>query len=238
MKKVLAATLAMVMTMGTLTAQNTFRGIVKYTAASTGTVDMQIPAELSVLEIKVYDNKLMTGTNQQIGNKVAQTFDFGYFIDGLAANGIELESYSGDGKVMLREETSKERIDSLYIPDTDPDHFYYERTDETKDIMGFTAKKLIMHAYDENGDDHPTECWYTEEIGPEYCLLITPIKGFPLVFTQRDNEGHAITYTCVEIVKGKVKEAEMFLPSGYKEISAEEFSTILQELKDAQELLE
>jgi hypothetical protein len=238
MKKLLFAALIMVLTMGAVKAQNNFRGIVKYKLTSTGTVDVQIPEDQSTIEIKVYDNKLMSGQTQQIGMKVAQAIDLSQAIGYLAANGIELETYDGDGKLLVRGESTKEEMDSLYIEDKEPGHFYYERVEGTKDIFGFTAKKLIMHRYDETGNDNPAECWYTEEIGPEYCLIFGNTKGFPLIFTQQGSEGRAITYTCTEIIKGKVKEAELLLPAGYKDVNDEEFAQIMKEFQEAAELLE
>ena len=238
MKKLLFAALIMVLTMGAVKAQNNFRGIVKYKLTSTGTVDVQIPEDQSTIEIKVYDNKLMSGQTQQIGMKVAQAIDLSQAIGYLAANGIEIETYDGDGKLLVRGESTKEEMDSLYIEDKEPGHFYYERVEGTKDIFGFTAKKLIMHRYDETGNDNPAECWYTEEIGPEYCLIFGNTKGFPLIFTQQGSEGRAITYTCTEIIKGKVKEAELLLPAGYKDVNDEEFAQIMKEFQEAAELLE
>jgi hypothetical protein len=238
MKKLLFAALIMVLTTGAVKAQNNFRGIVKYKLTSTGTVDVQIPEDQSTIEIKVYDNKLMSGQTQQIGMKVAQAIDLSQAIGYLAANGIELETYDGDGKLLVRGESTKEEMDSLYIEDKEPGHFYYERVEGTKDIFGFTAKKLIMHRYDETGNDNPAECWYTEEIGPEYCLIFGNTKGFPLIFTQQGSEGRAITYTCTEIIKGKVKEAELLLPAGYKDVNDEEFAQIMKEFQEAAELLE
>jgi hypothetical protein len=170
--------------------------------------------------------------------KVAQAIDLSQAIGYLAANGIELETYDGDGKLLVRGESTKEEMDSLYIEDKEPGHFYYERVEGTKDIFGFTAKKLIMHRYDETGNDNPAECWYTEEIGPEYCLIFGNTKGFPLIFTQQGSEGRAITYTCTEIIKGKVKEAELLLPAGYKDVNDEEFAQIMKEFQEAAELLE
>ena len=210
MKKLLIAVSVMLLTMGAASAQNSFRGIVKYQLESTGKVDVKIPAEQSIVEVKVYDNQIRLGQTTQNGFKVA----------------------------LIRDETSKEKLDSGYIVDTEPGHYYYENADETKEILGYTAKKLIMHRYDEEGNDNPAICWYTTEIGPEYCILLGSIKGFPLVFTQEAGEGRAITYTATEIIKGKVKEVDMLLPAGYKDASGEEFETFQRELKDAIELLE
>ena len=238
MKKLLVAALIMVLSWGAVNAQNNFRGIVKYKLTSTGTVDVQIPEEQSTIEVKVFDNKLMTGQTQQNGMKVAQAIDLSQAIGYLAANGIELENYDGDGKLLVRGESTKEEMDSLYLEDKEPGHYYYENVEGTQDIFGFTAKKMIMHRYDETGTDNPVECWYTNEIGPEYCLLFGNTKGFPLIFTQQGSEGRAITYTCIEIIKGKVKEAEMLLPAGYKDVTDEEFAAIMKEFQDAAELLE
>ena len=148
MKKLLIAVSVMLLTMGAASAQNSFRGIVKYQLESTGKVDVKIPAEQSIVEVKVYDNQLRLGQTTQNGFKVAQAADFSPYISYLAANGIDLETYTGDGKFLIRDETSKEKLDSGYIVDTEPGHYYYENADETKEILGYTAKKLIMHRYD------------------------------------------------------------------------------------------
>ncbi len=237
MKKVLVAAALMLLTMGALSAQNTFRGIVRFSLTSSGKVDMQIPAEASVVEMKVFENQLMLGTTVQNGLKVAQAIDFGPYIQYLDMQGIELETYRGDAKFIIRDEATKESLDSIYLPDTEAGHFYYELVDGTKDILGYTAHKMIMHRYDEEGNDNPMECWYTTEIGPEYCVLMGNMKGFPLVLTQDVGEGRAITYTAVEVVKGKVSKADMLMPAGYKEASKEELEQFQEELKDAMELL-
>lgn len=238
MKKVLFATTLMLLGMGTLCAQNNFRGIVKYKIESTGKVAITIKPEQSTAEIKIYDNQILSGQTVQTGFKVVQAADFSPYISYLAANDIELESYTGDGKFLIRDEISKEKLDSGYIVDKEPGHYYYENVDETKEMLGFTAHKLIMHRYDEEGNDNPAICWYTTEIGPEYCLVLGAIKGFPLVYTQELGEGRAITYTATDIVKGKVKETDMLLPAGYKDASGEEFETFQRELQEAIELLE
>lgn len=237
MKKIVCAAAVLLLTVGALSAQNNFRGIVKYKIASTGKVAITIKPEQSTAEIKVYDNQILSGQTVQTGFKLAQAADFSPYISYLAANDIELETYTGDGKFLIRDEISKEKLDSGYIVDKEPGHYYYENVDETQEMLGFTAHKLIMHRYDEEGNDNPAICWYTTEIGPEYCLVLGAIKGFPLVYTEELGEGRAITYTATEIVKGKVKETDMLLPAGYKDASGEEFETFQRELKEAFELM-
>lgn len=237
MKKILFAAAMLLLTVGALSAQNNFRGIVRYKIESTGKVAITIKPEQSSAEIKVYDNQILSGQTIQNGFKIATAQDFSPYISYLAANDIELETYTGDGKFLIRDEIEKDKLDSGYIVDKEPGHYYYENVDETQEMLGFTAHKLIMHRYDEEGNDNPATCWYTTEIGPEYCLVLGAIKGFPLVYTQELGEGRAITYTATEIVKGKVKETDMLLPAGYKDASGEEFETFKREMEEAFELL-
>jgi hypothetical protein len=237
MKKIVCAAAMLLLTVGALSAQNNFRGIVRYKIESTGKVAITIKPEQSTAEIKVYDNQILSGQTVQTGFKIATAQDFSPYISYLAANDIELETYTGDGKFLIRDEIAKEKLDSGYIVDKEPGHYYYENVDETQEMLGYTAHKLIMHRYDEEGNDNPAICWYTTEIGPEYCLVLGAIKGFPLVYTQELGEGRAITYTATEIVKGKVKETDMLLPAGYKDASGEEFETFQREMQEAFELL-
>ena len=204
MKKIVCAAAMLLLTVGALSAQNNFRGIVRYKIESTGKVAITIKPEQSTAEIKVYDNQILSGQTVQTGFKIA---------------------------------IAKEKLDSGYIVDKEPGHYYYENVDETQEMLGYTAHKLIMRRYDEERNDNPAICWYTTEIGPEYCLVLGAIKGFPLVYTQELGEGRAITYTATEIVKGKVKETDMLLPAGYKDASGEEFETFQREMQEAFELL-
>ena len=237
MKKIVCAAAMLLLTVGALSAQNNFRGIVRYKIESTGKVAITIKPEQSTAEIKVYDNQILSGQTVQTRFKIATAQDCSPYISHLAANDIELETYTGDGKFLIRDEIAKEKLDSGYIVDKEPGHYYYENVDETQEMLGYTAHKLIMHRYDEEGNDNPAICWYTTEIGPEYCLVLGAIKGFPLVYTQELGEGRAITYTATEIVKGKVKETDMLLPAGYKDASGEEFETFQREMQEAFELL-
>lgn len=238
MKKIIVATLFLFMSIGTTYAQNNFRGIVKFKLESTGKVDVQISPEHSTFDIKVYDNKLAIGTSIQNGLKTIIAQDLSPLIGYLAANGIELESYTGDGKILIRNEIHIDSLRSLETKDEEPGHFYYEYVDGTQEILGYTAKKMILHSFDEEGIDHPFDCWYTTEIGPEYCLLLGSMKGFPLVYTQINSDGKAITYTATEVVNGKVKETEFLAPAGYKDITEEELEALGEELESASELLE
>lgn len=240
MKKIaILATILLTVATLSVQAQNKFRGIVKYKLESTGSTSFQIPAEQSTAELKVYDDQLLMGSQVQNGYTVTANADYSMYIQYLAANDIELETYRGDAKFLIRSKHSKAEADSLSIPDNEPGHFYFEYVDgETQPMVGMTAKKAILHVFDEDsGEDNPITFWYTDEIGPEYNFLFNGIKGVPLKFEQQLGDGKAVTYTCTEIVKGKVKDVDMLLPAGFKEASEEELKNFMKELQEAVELL-
>ena len=58
MKKIIMLAAAFALTMGSLMAQNNFKGIVKYKVESTGSVSMTIPEEAATAEIKVDGDNL------------------------------------------------------------------------------------------------------------------------------------------------------------------------------------
>jgi len=254
MKKILTLATALLLTAGIATAQNTFKGIVKYTVESTGEVSLDLPAELRTAEIKVSGNDMFTNspiftsneynalyiqTEYVLVQNLTQTLCMNatMLIAALQQNDISLE-YSGSGKILRKEIHEASDFDSVDIRDTIPGHFYYEYVDgETKQIAGMTAKKMIFHRYDATGEDQPITMWYTDEIGPRLNILFDGIKGMPLECTMPAGEGQAITYTATEIIKGKVKDSDFLLPDGYTNMPDEEFKDFVQEIVDAFELL-
>lgn len=234
MKKVLIVAAAMLLMVG-VNAQNTFKGIVKYKIESTGEVPFQIPEDQSTVEVKVFNESAMMGQTIQNGRKVTQCVDYGQLLQYLAYKEVELESDWGAAKFMIRQEITQQDIDSLTIPVNVG--FYFEYKDgETKELCGRSAKKAVLHVFDDEGADHPIEFWYDPTIGPANNFLFNGIAGMPLLFTQDAGEGRAITYTAFEVKEGKVKEADLLLPSGYKELSSEEYQTFQMEVRDALEL--
>ncbi|KWW31673.1 MAG: hypothetical protein AUK63_367 [bacterium P3] len=249
MKKLMLLVAALALACPALVAQNTFKGIVKYKVESTGAVSFQIPAEAATAEIKVDGDNLYTKSaifmdspmSEDIlvqGLTTTQCMNFSQLVGYLRGNGSEF-TYQGSGKLIIKSKQERDALDSLTIVDTEPGHFYYEYVDgETKEIAGIPAKKVIMHSYDAEGEDHPTEMWYSDEIGPEYNVLFSGVKGMPLQCTVNAGEGRAITYTATEIVKGKVKNTDFMLPDGYDELSEADLATFMQELQEELELLQ
>ena len=249
MKKMILLAAALLMFGGMAVAQNSFKGIVKYKVESTGQVAMTIPEEAATAEIKVDGNDLFTksavfmnamGQECVLINNLRYTscMNLSQLIGYLRGQGSEF-TYQGDGKLLIKNEYKESDFDSVTIPDTEPGHFYYEYVPgETKTIAGMTAKKMIRHSYDEDGTDHPMVMWYSDEIGPKINILFGGIKGMPLECTMDAGEGRALTYTAIEIVKGKVKEADFLLPDGYETLSESDMETLGTELQDAIELMQ
>ena len=249
MKKILAMAAVVLLGASVATAQNTFKGTVKYKVESTGQVAMQIPEEAAKAEIKVSGNDMFTKsaiflnsglTECVLVQNLTQTacMDYSQFLAYLRSQDFEF-TYQGDGKLMLKNTMKESDFDSLEIEDKEPGHFYYEYVGgETKEIAGMTAKKLIRHMYDDEGVDHPMVMWYSDEIGPKINILFSGIKGMPLECTMDVGEGRAITYTATEIVKGKVKEADFLLPDGYETLGEEELKELFEQLQEEIELLQ
>lgn len=248
MKKIFALAAAALLCIGAAEAQNTFKGVVKYKVESTGQVAMNIPEEAAKAEIKVSGNDMYTQSPIFCGGltecvliqNLTQTacMNYGPYLSYFRSQDFEF-TYQGDGKLLMKQEYKASDFDSVDIVDTEAGHFYYEYVSgETKTIAGMTAKKLIRHAYDDDGVDHPMEMWYSDEIGPQINVLFGGIKGMPLECTMDAGEGKAITYTAIDIVKGKVKEADFLLPDGYQVLSEEELDTLGEELKEAIELMQ
>lgn len=247
MKKVLTLAAVVLFAAGGLMAQNTFKGIVKYKIESTGQVAMQIPEESAKAEIRVSGDDMFTKSPIFCGGMsecvlvqnltTTSCVDYSGLLGYLRSQDFEF-TYQGAGKLLVKNTAKLSDYDSVEIVDQEPGHFYYEYVDgETKEIAGFTAKKLIQHMYDDEGTDHPIIMWYTDEIGPKLNVLFNGIKGMPLECTMDAGEGRALTYTAVEIVKGKVKEADFLLPDGYETLPEEELRTLGTEINDAIELL-
>ena len=209
---------------------------------------IDLPEEVRTAEIKVSGNDMFTKsaiflngmTEAILVNDLPSTScqNLSQLLAYLRSQDFEF-SYQGSGKILVKNTAKASDFDSVDIVDTEPGHFYYEYIpSETKTIAGFTAKKMIRHAYDDEGVDHPMTMWYSDEIGPKINILLGGIKGMPLECTMDAGEDRAITYTAIEIVKGKVKEADFLLPDGYETLSESDMETLGTELNDAIELMQ
>lgn len=247
MKKILIVAAMALFCSASLFAQNTFKGTIVYTATSTGETSFNIPEQIATSEIKVMDEKVLTSsqlfTNSPFANSVlvdghkqfvcmdlSQLFMYFQQMD------IELD-YSGSSKILVTNELTQNDIDSLTIPTTEG--FYIEYVNgETKTIAGETAKKAIIHAFDEDGEDHPTTIWYSDQMGPDVNLLFNGVKGVALEYSMDLGEGRQITLSAKEIKKGKVKPVDMLLPSGYEKLSKEDAAELFKQISEEMSLLQ
>lgn len=245
MKKSLLFVAIACLSFGSLFAQNTFKGTITYSVTSTGETAFTVPDQIATAEIKVYDQKVFTSsklfTNQLTdnilvdGRKTYSCMDLSQIFMYLSANDVELD-YKGSSKILMKSELTQSEIDSLTIPCTEG--FYIEYVDgETKTIAGKTAKKAVFHVFNDDGEDHPITFWYNDEMGPEVNPIFQGIKGVALEYAMDLGEGRQITLTATEIKSGKVKEVDMLLPSGYEEISKEQFSALFKQINEELEYL-
>lgn len=246
MKRILTLVALFVLAVGGLCAQNSFKGIVKYTVESTGTTAFQVPEDYTAAEVKVMGNKVLTTSPILLGSpmvnsimqndrKLTTCLDYSMLFRYIRAQDVPFD-YNGSDKLLNRTEITQLMIDSLTIPCTEGYYIEYV-AGETQKIAGWAAKKAIIHSFDKDGEDHPTTVWYTDEMGPEANFLFNGIKGVALQFSQNLGEGKAITITANEVVKGKVKDIDFLLPDGYVELSEEEEKALGEELETAMELL-
>ena len=246
MKKIFFVAAFAVLSMGSLLAQNTFKGSIIYSVTSTGETAFNVPAEYSTAEIKVYDQKVFTSskvfTNQLTdnilvdGRKTYSCMDLGMIFMYLSSNDVELD-YTGSSKILVKNELTQNEIDSLTIPCTEGYYIDYSSS-EAKTIAGYTAKKAIIHIFNEDGEDNPMVFWYSDEMGPEVNPIFNGIRGVALEYVLNMGEGREITLTAIEIKKGKVKEVDMLLPSGYEELSEDEFKKLFEQIGEEMKYLQ
>lgn len=247
MKKILLVAATALLSMGTLFAQNTFKGTIVYTATSTGETAFTIPEQFATAEVKVFDTKVFTSSMLFLGSQLTNSIlvdghkryacmDLSQLFMFFQQQDIELD-YSGSPKILVSSDMTQEEVDSLTIPCTES-CFYIEYVDgETKTIAGETAMKAVIHAFDEDGEDHPTVIWYSDKMGPDVNLLFNGVKGMALEYAMDMGEGRQITLTATEIKKGKVKEVDMLLPNGYEKISEEVRDALFKQISEEMELL-
>ena len=259
MKKILVIAAMAVLSLGSLMAQNTFKGTITYSVTSTGETAFTVPEQMATAELKVYadsllaikhlvyDDKVLTSsmvfTNSPMinsilidGHKQFACWDLSMIFMYLSQNDVELD-YKGSSKILAKTELTQSNIDSLTIPCTEG--FYIEYVaGETKTIAGISAKKAVLHVFDDESTDHPIDIWYSDEMGPDVNLLFNGVKGIGLEYSTDLGEGRQLTLTATEVKKGKVKEVDMLLPSGYETISDEEFKALFKQMQEEMQYLQ
>jgi hypothetical protein len=223
MKKILS--LAFIIALLTLSsidahAQKPFKGILTYTISYSGEIT---PAEIAQqpTEMTLYlrDNKSKTEIIQGGGMVIIhQIYNSN---TGMAYSLFAIESMGM--KFYLK--TTKEQLEAKNAENEEPT---ITVTDETKEICGYTAKKVEYVTVDEYGDEHTTIVWVSEEFGGKELNTASQFPGLPGIPLEYSMEidGVTTTFLVTEIKKGKVKKSDFLIPDDYEEKTEEELESL------------
>ncbi len=100
-----------------------------------------------------------------------------------------------------------------------------EKTDETKEIAGYTAHKVVGSYENEYGETTENVYWVAPEIGNEALNFSDPmlkgIDGVSLEYTEKLGE-YTMKLTASEIKETKLKETDFLVPDDYEKFTEEE----------------
>lgn len=223
MKK-LFVTIALVLTIGLYCSQvyaqqGKFKGIVKYTLTWEG--EAVPPGAPTTLEIKVFENQTAFDDIFS-GSKVITNSTTGISYSMFDFSQVPVEGVTGKWYI-------KDKLEPK-----DLENNTYKISSETKEIAGKKVKKVDVSFKSEDGTEKNEVIWICDEMGPEQDLRFYPgLKGMPFEFPV-DVEKYKITFKVSEIIEGgKVEKADMLLPTGFEEVTIEEFQEIIATLMEA-----
>ena len=222
MKK-LFVSICLVLTLGlfssqTYAQQGKFKGIVKYNLIWEGEVPPGAPTSLS---ISVYENQ--TAFDDMFsGSKVITNAKTGISYSMFDFSQVPVEGVTGKWYI-------KDKIEPKDLESTT-----YDITTETKEIAGKQVKKVNVTFKKEDGSEKKETIWMCDAMGPEQDLKFYPgLKGMPFEFPV-DLDKYKITFKVSEIIEGgKIEKADMLLPTGFEEVTIEEFQEIIAILMEA-----
>lgn len=108
-------------------------------------------------------------------------------------------------------------------------------TSETKIIAGYACKKAEVTMMDDKGNSTMNIIWFTEEISnrmnttSENGYQFKDIKGMPLEYEVKAQNGMVMKMTATSVVKETVPDNKFDVPAGYKEMTAEEMQKDMME---------
>ncbi|MFA6368469.1 MAG: hypothetical protein WCS10_06115 [Bacteroidales bacterium] len=223
MKK-LIVTISLVLTIGLFCSQvyaqqGKFKGIVKYTLTWEG--EAVPPGAPTTLEIKVFENQTAFDDIFS-GSKVITNSTSGISYSMFDFSQVPVEGVTGKWYI-------KDKLEPK-----DLENNTYKISSETKEIAGKKVKKVDVTFKSEDGTEKNEVIWICDEMGPEQDLRFYPgLKGMPFEFPV-DIEKYKITFKVSEIIEGgKVEKADMLLPTGFEEVTIEEFQEIIATLMEA-----
>ncbi|MCF8217839.1 MAG: hypothetical protein K9I29_02325 [Bacteroidales bacterium] len=106
-----------------------------------------------------------------------------------------------------------------------------EKTDETKEIAGYTTKKAIAKYENDYGETETLTMYYTPEIGNKSINFDNPfmkeIDGMVLEYELK--QGDMVTkYTAKSIEETNLKETDFLVPEDYEKLTDEELKQLRQ----------
>ena len=209
MKKQITLWLAVIMLFGTITtfAQKPFAGTIVFETTASGTDDPNIAAQLAELseEVTIMGNNTKTAVNQ-MGVGIIHITNGDYK---LATTIINIPGY---GKYYIEQEEAD--INKSF--EKVKQEFNY--TSETKEICGYTCKKVEVKTTDLESDEENTiVLWVTDGLmtGEQINFSNYPgLKGYPLsVEIGREISGEDVTIiqTAKSVTPNKKVKASSFL---------------------------
>ncbi|MGM0613828.1 MAG: hypothetical protein ACQESM_09995 [Bacteroidota bacterium] len=131
------------------------------------------------------------------------------------------------GGGMKKYHTLKE--EQIKAQNSDVDLIGLEKTDETKEIAGYTTKKAVAKYENDYGETETLTMYYTPEIGNKSINFDNPfmkeIDGMVLEYELK--QGDMITkYTANSIEKTNLKETDFLVPDDYEKLTDEELEQL------------
>ena len=208
-----------------LAQQGKWAGLVKYKLTWTGNVQPNMPTEW---EVKVYNNLVgqvdlsTLGLGRSIANSdnnvIMTLFDFSMLPDEGPYEGMS-------GKWYVKTKITDEKLKEM-TKDTK-----YEYTGNKKEIAGIKCEEVIAVFKDADGAEVKETIYVTKELGPKLDLVTYPgLDAFPMEYPLKFSDELSVTFTASELLKGKVKELDLMLETGYEEISGEDLNDMLKVL--------
>lgn len=101
-----------------------------------------------------------------------------------------------------------------------------EKSDETKDIAGYSCSKAVVKVLKANGEtEYQMEVFYTDELGSGGINMDNPmfkdIEGVMLEYTIKE-ENMDMKLTAISVDNKKVSDSEFEIPEGFKKVTQEE----------------
>ncbi|MDO5760046.1 MAG: hypothetical protein Q4Q06_03370 [Bacteroidota bacterium] len=217
------------MIMGSLSSyaqQGKWAGLVKYKIEWKGNVPQGLPTNW---DVKVFENTVSHVdmlTFGQLGNviingnnkTVTSTYDFSMLPDEGVTEGMS-------GKWFVRSKIDGEKLQEV------ASKIKYEYTGNSKEIAGINCQEVKVISKDEEGAETSELIYVTKELGPTMDLENYPgLDAFPMEYPVEFSAELSATFTVSELQKGKVKDVDVMVDSGYEEISEEDFSDMIRVL--------